>query len=69
MLILTHYAWLRDEDVQLVVIHTEMRMPRGEVHGLRMLCLWLRDEDSWLTAQVGKLLVPCTEVSAVDVSQ
>lgn len=54
--------------MQHVVIHTEMRMPRGEALGLMMFCLWLRDEDSWLTAQVGKLLLPCMGVSAVDVS-
>lgn len=68
MLVLAHHAWLRDEDVQLVVIHMGMRMPRDGARGLRMFYLWLRDEDSWLTAQMGKLLLPCMGVSAVDVS-
>lgn len=43
-------------------------MPRDGARGLRMFYLWLRDEDSWLTAQMGKLLLPCMGVSAVDVS-
>lgn len=68
VLVVAHCAWLRNEDVQLVVSHTWMRMPRDEAHGLRMFYLWLRDEDSWLTAQVEKLLLPCMGVSTVDVS-